>query len=70
MSVGAIMGVLANYDIETIPVSRWKGRQSKVSASLFAMLYPQWPAKNEHERDAAMMLEWWVARNRFNERIK
>jgi len=64
-TIGAIATELALCPVVPVPVSKWKGKQGKISASLFRMLYPQWPAKNEHERDAAMMLEWWIAKNRI-----
>lgn len=65
LAIGAIIGGLCDCEIEPVKVKDWKGKQSKITPEFFAAAYPEWPAKNEHERDAAMMLEWWLAKTRI-----
>ena len=64
-TIGAIATEMAFCPVVPISVSKWKGKQSKITREFFKAAYPEWPAKNEHERDAAMMLEWWLAKTRI-----
>jgi len=70
MSIGAIIGALRDFDIHCIPVSKWKGTEHKMTPELFKAMYPDWPAINEHERDAVGLLNYVLKEKNFLTFIK
>jgi len=59
-SIMEVMSALSLYGVRTelAPVKKWKGKRGKPSKAYFALTHREWPARNEHERDAAMIWEW------------
>lgn len=66
MSVFSVYGIR----VELAPVKAWKGKSGKPTKAYFAAAYSDWPARNEHERDAAMLWEWARGQEVLNKRME